>query len=374
MAISRRSLLTAGLGLPLMTRAGTAFAAAGPTPPLAVGASAETGGRFAARMITGQETDGDVVALPARGHGAALRRGAGEDPGEVVILARRPGRFAIVVDVAEGRVTQRFEAPEARHFYGHGVFSRDGRRLFATENDFDGGRGVIGVYDAENGYRRLGELPSHGIGPHELALLSDGRRLVVANGGIRTHPDSGRRKLNLATMAPNLAYVDSSSGALLQRFSLPQDLHLLSIRHLAVSRDDAVCLALQNEGPRNRLVPLVGFQRAGAEIALAETPAAVLRSMRHYCGSAALDETGRYLAVSAPRGGRITFWSPKERRYLAEIPVADGCGLAPAGGPGRFFVSSGQGRLFIYDLTSGRETALHGGAPGLAWDNHLLAL
>lgn len=370
MAISRRSLLTAGLGLPLAARSGIALAASGPTLPLAVGTSAETGGRFAARMITGQAGRGQVVDLAGRGHGAAWRRGAGE----VVILARRPGRFAVVIDVLEGRVRQRFETPRSRHFYGHGVFSRDGRRLFATENDFDSGHGVIGVYDAENGYRRLGELPSHGIGPHELALLSDGRRLVVANGGIRTHPDSGRRKLNLATMAPNLAYVDSSSGALLQRFSLPKDLYLLSIRHLAVSRDDAVCLALQNEGPRNRLVPLVGFQRDGAEIALAETPMAVLKSMRHYCGSAALDESGRYLAVSAPRGGRITFWSPEGRRYLAEIRVADGCGLAPAGGPGRFFISSGRGRLFIYDLTSGRETPLHGDVPGLAWDNHLLAL
>lgn len=377
MAISRRSLLTAGLGLPLAARPGLAFASSGPSP-LAVGASAESRERFAVRMITGQGADGAVVDLPGRGHGAAWRYSAGEVPGEgageVVILARRPGRFAVVIDVVEGRIRQRFETPQSRHFYGHGVFSRDGRRLFATENDFDGGRGVIGVYDAENGYRRLGELPSHGIGPHELALLSDGRRLVVANGGIRTHPDSGRRKLNLATMAPNLAYVDSDSGALLQRFSLPEDLHLLSIRHLAVSRDDAVCLALQNEGPRNRLVPLVGFQRDGTEIALAETPAAVLKSMRHYCGSAALDESGRYLAVSAPRGGRITFWSTRERRYLAEISVADGCGLAPAGGAGRFFISSGQGRLFIYDLTRGRETALHGGAPGLAWDNHLLAL
>ncbi len=371
MVIDRRSLIVASLGLPMLTRAGRALAASGPRPPIVVGPSAEPGGRFAVRVVAGRGSANEVVDLPGRGHGAAWRR----DAGEVVVLARRPGRFAVVIGVADGRIRRRFEAPPTRHFYGHGVFSPDGSRLFATENDFGTGRGVIGVYDAENNYRRLGELPAHGIGPHELAMLSDGRRLVVANGGIRTHPDSGRRKLNLASMAPNLAYVDSGSGALLQRFTLPDDLHLLSIRHLAVSRDDAVCLALQNEGPRNRLVPLVGFQQGAAEIALAETPAAVLKSMRHYCGSAALDESGRYLAVSAPRGGRITFWSPKERRYLAEVSVADGCGLAPAGGEGRFLVSSGLGRLFVYDVTSGEERALYSEASGsLAWDNHLLAL
>jgi hypothetical protein len=57
---------------------------------------------------------------------------------------------------------------------------------------------VIGVRDASAGYRHIGELPSHGIGPHDLALLSDERTLVVANGGIRTHPDRRREELNLA--------------------------------------------------------------------------------------------------------------------------------------------------------------------------------
>ena len=36
---------------------------------------------------------------------------------------------------------------EGRHFFGHGVFSPDGKLLYATENDFEAARGVIGVYD-----------------------------------------------------------------------------------------------------------------------------------------------------------------------------------------------------------------------------------
>ena len=45
------------------------------------------------------------------------------------------------------------------------------------------------------GTSRIGELASFGVGPHEVVLMPDGATLVVANGGIRTHPDRDRAKL-----------------------------------------------------------------------------------------------------------------------------------------------------------------------------------
>src|SRR5438552_1061500 len=78
----------------------------------------------------------------------------------------------------------------------HGAFSADGSLLYATENDNLTGSGLIGIYDATAGYRRLGEMSSRGIGPHDLALMPDGMTLAVANGGLRTLPESGREVLN----------------------------------------------------------------------------------------------------------------------------------------------------------------------------------
>ena len=59
---------------------------------------------------------------------------------------------------------------------------------------------MIGVRDAQDGYRQIGELPSDGIGPHEATLMPDGKTLVVANGGIRTHP--GQRPRSSSTSTP----------------------------------------------------------------------------------------------------------------------------------------------------------------------------
>ena len=68
--------------------------------------------------------------------------------------------------------------------------------------------------------------------PHEAMLLGDDV-ICVANGGIETHPDFGREKLNLSTMKPNVAFIDRLTGDLISLRELPPDLHQVSLRHLA---------------------------------------------------------------------------------------------------------------------------------------------
>lgn len=190
-------LLTVGaLGLPRSP-------GAAPRRRLYLGARADAEGGYRVSGFRASGAGAFDLGLPDRGHSFAVR----QDRRTAVVFARRPGRFALALDLARGAASAEFVAPRDRHFYGHGAFGPDGRFLYASENDFAGERGVIGVYDAAKGYRRVGELSSHGIGPHEVALLSDGVTLAVANGGILTRPDLPRVKLNVATMAPSLCYV-----------------------------------------------------------------------------------------------------------------------------------------------------------------------
>ena len=343
--------------------------AAGRSVPLYLSARADSAGGY---RVSGFAADGASsfdLPLPGRGHSFAVRPGGHE----AVHVARRPGRFALVLDLADGTVARVLETPAGRHFYGHGAFSRDGRLLYATENDFEGACGVIGVYDAARGYRRVGELPSHGIGPHEIAMLSDGETLVVANGGIATHPDLPRVKLNLPTMEPSLCHIDRQSGTLIRELKLDPALHRLSIRHLAVGAADTVAVAMQYEGPAGDRVPLVGVQPSGGGLHLLQGPRAVLRAMKNYCGSVCFDPSGRIIAVSAPRGGLVTIWDADAGRHLSSTPVEDGCGVAPGARPGEFLASSGRGGVVVIDARSGaaRPLALHG-LETARWDNHLV--
>ena len=339
---------------------------------LYLGAGAGAGGVYRVSGFTEKGAEVFDLTLPDRGHSFAVR----PDRREAVLFARRPGRFALSIDLAGGAARAEFSTPDDRHFYGHGVFSRDGRFLYATENDFRGERGVIGIYDAGRGYRRAGELAAHGIGPHEIGLLSDGSTLVVANGGILTRPDLPRVKLNLPTMSPSLCYVDRGDGRLLRECTLAPSLHQLGIRHLAVGRDDAVAVAMQYEGPAGRCVPLAAVHRPdrswSAPLGVLQAPSAVWRAMKRYCGSVCFDSSGRFLAVSAPRGDLVTFWDVAAGIHRRSARMPDGSGVAPGLRPGEFLASSGHGGVTVFDAHSGRSTPLTAGfVRTRRWDNHL---
>jgi uncharacterized protein len=317
-------LLLAGLAL----RAGRARGAAGALF-VSCRVDAEAG-----HHVTGIDGSGRVrfdLPLPERGHAVAFRPGADE----AVVFARRPGRFAVAFDPVAGVALRRLDAAAGRHFYGHRAFSPDGRYLFTSENDYEAGRGVLGVRDATDGYRQIGELASFGIGPHELLLMPDGATLAVANGGIRTHPDRDRAKLNLDRMAPSLAYLDLADDKLRADYRLAAEQHQLSIRHIAALGTGGLAIAMQYEGDIRDRVPLVGIH-AGDRIRLLEAPPEVQAQMRQYGGSVAVDRGGSLIAVSAPRGNLVTFWDAAAEAYLTSTMVADGCGVAPTERPASF--------------------------------------
>ena len=360
--------LAAGLAVAVVPGLRPNRAAGARAGPLFVSARGGERGRYFVSGFDRQGSPAFDLALPGRGHAAVLRPGRRH----AVVFARRPGSFALVIDLDAGQVLQRLDASDGRHFYGHGVFSQDGRTLFSTENDYEAGRGVIGIRDATEGYRRVGEYPSYEIGPHDIGLLADGKTLVVANGGVLTHPDSGRAKLNIPEMSPSLAYIDVADGALRADYRLPASHHKLSIRHLALGPGDEVGLALQSEAPPGTLLPLVGRHGGGEEIDLPPVPPKTLRRMRGYCGSAAFDRGGEILGVSCPRGNLVTFWHLGERRFLGEVGVADGCGIAATAKPGVFLISGGAGDLCLYDVIAGqKQTMVASSFTGARWDNHL---
>lgn len=368
MIVSRRHLLA-------MAAAGTALAGvrlrpARAAPGLFVSACAATDGtnRFAGFTADGRRAF--EVDLPERGHGAVRRPGTPE----VVAFARRPGRFMAVVDVVEGRRTRLIDAAPGRHFYGHGVFAADGTLLYAPENAYDEPEpGVIGVYDAADGYRRLGELKAGGVGPHDLRLIDGGRTLVVAVGGILTHPDMGRAKLNLDRMRPSLTYLDRASGAVLEQVAPAPEDHQASLRHLALGPDGQVVIVAQFEGDPRRRPPLVLLHRRGGAARWLTAPEPIQARLRNYCGSAAVDAAGTVAAVSHPRGGLVTLWSLAEGRFLWAAEAPDGCGVAPDGRPGGFVITSGAGGAVA--AAEGATRRLEGAwLADRHWDNHLVAI
>lgn len=294
--------------------------------------------------------------LPARGHAAA----AHPSLAEAVVFARRPGDFALVLNCATGRQNARLTAPEGRHFYGHGTYSRDGSLLFTTENDYAQARGMVGIWDVAQGYRRVGEVSSGGVGPHDIKLMPAGDQLVVANGGIETHPETGRAKLNIPTMRSNLSFMDLE-GRVTHRLELEQAHQKNSIRHLAVAQDGTVAFAMQWQGDLATDLPLLGLYKQGAG-ALGFAEDASVRNMAGYLGSVAFDAPGQRVATTSPRSGKVQVFH--KTRLISEEALEDVCGVAAR--DGAFVVTTGTGEA--------KRMSMQPVSHPVAWDNHLVPI
>ncbi len=311
-------------------------------------------------------TDRRVVPLEDRGHGAAFDAATGR----IVVFGRQPGFFAVGFDLA-GSAPVPLPLAADRHFFGHGVFIDGGQRLLATENDYVAGRGVLGIYDARPGagYRRLGEFATGGVGPHEVLAIPGTTLVVVANGGLLTHPDYDKIPLNLATMQPSLAYLDTRTGELVERVTLPDHWHQLSIRHMALDARQRVWFGCQFMGAPGDLPPLVGYHARWEAPALLDLPQAAWRPYRNYIGSVAADGAGEVIAVSSPLGHRVGYVDARRGTLLGDTLLHDGCGVAPAGAARDFLLSSGGGELA--QATPGEPARKLRADAALAWDNHL---
>lgn len=356
-AIDRRRLLAlaAAALLPLPARAAT---------PWLVSAAADFEGRF---LLAALDSDGSLrwrTDLPERGHGLARRPGTGE----LVAMARRPGRYAQILDPRSGGVLASLAPAEARSFGGHATFSADGRFLLTSEEEAVEERGLIGVRDAEAGWRQVAELSSGGVGPHDLTLLPRGDALVVANGGITTSVELGRAALTDGELDSAIQVLDRRDGSELHRLRLDGELADLSLRHLAVDRDGRIAFAAQNQGSADYDGPLVGLIEADGGLRWLEAPAGLGWRLRGYVGSVAFARDGGLVVATSPRGGRAIVWEAADGRLLAEISLADVCGVA-ANDAG-ILLSSGGGALCRLADIGSQPSPLPG--PALRWDNHML--
>ncbi len=317
-----------------------------------------------------KQADAGKALSGFRGHGVIRHR---LRPDNCIMFARRPGMRAIEANLKTGQVQQAFKCRADRHLLGHGCFNKTGSKLYTTELDYQTGQGKIAVRDAQT-YQWLGEFSSHGVGPHELKLLPDGNTLVVANGGIRTHPDSGRKKLNLGSMESRLTYIDIETGALVDEVQVAES--KASIRHLDVAADGTVAFGMQVQrkaAGHNKVVSLAGFHERGAAVQLCEHPDTIIDIMRDYVGSVAVNSRSRIAGFSSPRGNIVAFWNMDTLQFAGYHSLYDVCGLAVTEDQRHFVLSNSAGQIRFLNadnLQEVKEQRLT--VPGMHWDNHLI--
>ncbi len=321
-------------------------------------------------FVAAFDLNGQIISqikLPARGHDAIA---IPNKPGHALVFARRPGTFVLEIDFINGVITHEISAQSHSHFYGHGIISEKHNVLLTSENDFASGNGLIVVRDTQT-YQVLEQYYSGGIGPHQLKLMPNGNSIVIANGGIQTHPEQPRKKLNIDTMASNLAYLNINSGKVEGAYSL--DNHKLSIRHLSVSKQGKVIAGLQYQGAKTDLVPLAISHHGEGSLTYLSASEHIWRQMNQYTASVCIDDKLDISAISCPRADLITYWSLKNDEYLSSEKFSDGAGLTYID---KIYATSGKGHFITSKLArssqNGDSNSVKSSSfSGLKWDNHL---
>lgn len=317
-----------------------------------------------------------------RGHGLCQNP---TRPEEIVMIARRPGTSAILFDVNKAEIKSTVQCEKNHHMQGHACFSADGKFLYCSESNFSTGEGRITVRDGKT-LEYIKDFSSYGIGPHEIALMPDQTTLVIANGGLLTHPESGRKVLNLKSMRSLLTYIDSRDGRLLSEHHLseslpaaaPFNLDKASIRHLSVAQDGTVAIAMQVQRTAmssDTLVPLTALHKPGQRLKLLTAPTTLTQKLDDYIGSVVIHNQNRIAAFASPKGNLVLFWHLDDKSLQGYHAFHDVCGLAISSDKKYFVLSNSAGKIRqINSRTLQEDTSRRLHIPNTQWDNHMLSV
>lgn len=329
-----------------------------------------------------------ALELPTRGHGVLILPN-----GDALVVARRPGDWWLHWPAPKGthQPPPRWHWIEpGRALNGHIALSEDGRHLLSTERDTLSDEGRVGLRRISDG-ELIADHATHGQDPHMVLALTLPTWATgaapqplwwIANGGIPTTAQTGRRKRHLEQMDASLVCLSAQTGALVQQWRLNDA--RLSLRHLAYHAHPATGLswavALQAEhddAAQRQAAPLLALLQ-GRDWAACQ--AASLRTavqqpvLQGYGGDVAWLPPPTKAPHDAPSGGWVV--SANHANALAFYD-AQGHFLQQAAWPQAGALASSSAHVWAAGAPSGawqaRQQLVHTPTPlpsGLRLDNH----
>lgn len=292
--------------------------------------------------LLGIDSAGDTrfcIRVPHPAHSAI----AVEAQGIGIYFSQRPGRLMYIVDLRHGQLLRTVELPAGLALSGRGALSEDGALFFTSELDLINGAGLIGIYEAQAPFRRMGQIPSNGVAPADVMPMKGSPLLAVANSGLRS--PTPLRTSTAHALAPNLSYLDSRDGTVTEEVKPPQ--HLLSPHHLAATPNQGVVIAVEDLSPTSNGAPLLFSHQRGEEMkAIIEAEPAWQRMNQHIAGLATSSD-GQFAVSTAPRGEYISLWHIPSATSVQHFAVADAANVTWREPEQVFLISNSQGNVIL---------------------------
>ncbi len=249
------------------------------------------------------------IAVDFLPHGFTTKPGS---PHIAAVFEKR-GPGAALLDLRAMKRIGALRGKGSRHYYGHGVFSREGDQLFIVETELDTGAGVLSVRET-TGYKEVEHFPTYGDRPHDCVPIDDGKVLVVTNGGGNLGSSS----------EPCVTYVDVASRKLLEKVSFGDP--KINAGHLAIGRDGALAVvsAPRDGLPAETSAGGINLRTGKRKPERMRGPEHVMKKVVGESLSVCIHDQRGIVGVTNPLGGIVTFWSLKNHKlagfYECESP------------------------------------------------------
>ena len=373
MLINRRNLLKSAIALPWLNTELLASDSNLDSLGMMIASCSNHFDQHYVAMVRLETLEYKLTPIKQRGHALAINP---EQISHAVLASRRPGNILSLLDVDHGEILTQVSCRSNRHLYGHCSFSKNGKLVLTTENDYEKDAGIISIRDGQT-LKLIDEIPSFGIGPHDLAFMPDEKTIVVANGGILTHPDTGRRKLNLNQMKPSLAYIDIKYAKLIDQYYLPDP--KLSIRHIDVNTLGEVGIATQDqaeyESSANQTSLIALHSNKNYQPELIKLPTQTTRALNRYTADFCFDSHSKTALVSSPRGNCVLVINTNNQELIDRLPISQPSAIALTRDQQYFVVSTAKGGIHFIDVkTSKLMSGMTKHLPNIQWDNHMSIL
>jgi hypothetical protein len=298
----------------------------------------------------------EITGLSGRAHQVVAMR----DRGDVIAVARRADRWALVIDPEAVRDPVAAIPAEGHSFSGHVAVSPDGGSAAFVEIRDSDGAGFLSIRDTSAAWRERSRASTGGVGPHMIVWM-DARAIAVANGGYQdigavTSPD-GRIHASLAIVDPVIGRPTATADTV-------RDYSDYSLRHLANSSAGLV-VALQRRGTSPAETPPVALWR-GNELEPMNGPAAQDDPLTFYCSDVAV--AGDAVIVTSSRAGAVGAWRLSQRKWLAGF-AQKAAGALAVDANGTCHVAAEDGSFLRVTCDPAPAIVERHQAP-FGWDNH----
>jgi hypothetical protein len=237
---------------------------------------------------------------------------------ERVFVFEKWGTHVAEVNIRSGQILGLIEAGEARRYFGHGAYSHDCKRIYATQmNDADE-KGMISVIDVAT-HRQIAEFPSGGVYPHECRMHPTQDALYVMNlyarGCSRMTGETHEQFQANPDNGSILQLIDLNTGKVLRETKMKNTFS--GYAHFDLLKSGAMVTGGVPDG--DVPAPVAYIDAAGTPFPLEIPPQFDVRDFHSEALSILADERNSTVTITFPETDRIHVWDYRTRKHLHSI-------------------------------------------------------